>query len=42
VINFTAVEHRTDIDSGPYGDWALLNAEVVIHTFISILETSGS
>jgi hypothetical protein len=38
VINFKAVEHRTDIDSGPYGDWALLTAEVTTHLFISIVE----
>jgi hypothetical protein len=42
VINLKAVEFRSDVDSGPYGDWALLNAEVVVHTFISILETSES
>ena len=37
VINFKAVEHRTDIDSGPYGDWALLTGEVTTHIFISII-----
>jgi len=42
VINFKAVEHRTDVDSGPYGDWALLNAEVVTHIFISILASEES
>jgi hypothetical protein len=42
VINLKAVEFRSDVDSGPYGDWALLNAEVVVHTFISILETLES
>ena len=42
VINFSAVEHRNDVDSGPYGDWALLNAEVVVHTFISILASEES
>ena len=41
-ISLTAVEHRTDIDSGPYGDWALLNAEVVTHIFISILASQES
>jgi hypothetical protein len=41
-INFTAVEHRLDIDSGPYQDWALLDAEVVIHVFISILPSQES
>ena len=35
VINFTAVESTA-------GVWSDLDAEVVIHTFISILETSGS
>jgi hypothetical protein len=42
VINFKAVEHRLDIDSGPYQDWALLNAEVVTHIFISILTSEES
>ena len=42
VINLKAVEFRSDVDSGPYGDWALLNAEVVTHIFISILEVAGS
>jgi hypothetical protein len=42
IINFKAVEHRTDVDSGPYGDWALLNAEVVVHVFISILAIQES
>jgi len=37
VINFKAVEHRSDIDSGPYGDWALLTGEVTTHLFISIV-----
>jgi hypothetical protein len=37
VINFKAVEHRSDIDSGPYGDWALLTGEVTTHIFISIV-----
>ena len=37
VINFKAVEHRTDVDSGPYGDWALLTGEVTTHIFISII-----
>jgi len=42
IINLKAVEHRTDVDSGPYGDWALLNAEVVVHVFISILVSQES
>jgi hypothetical protein len=42
VIEFRAVEHRLDIDSGPYQDWALLNAEVVVHVFISILASQES
>jgi hypothetical protein len=42
VINLKAVEHRLDIDSGPYQDWALLNAEVVTHIFISILTSEES
>jgi hypothetical protein len=37
VINFKAVEHRTDVDSGPYGDWALLNAVVTTHLLISVI-----
>ena len=37
VINFKAVEHRSDVDSGPYGDWALLTGEVTTHIFISIV-----
>ena len=37
VINLKAVEHRSDIDSGPYGDWALLTGEVTTHIFISIV-----
>ena len=37
VINFKAVEHRTNIDSGPYGDWAVLEGEVTTHLFITIL-----
>lgn len=37
VINFSAVEHRNDVDSGPYGDWALLTGEVTTHIFISIV-----
>ena len=37
VINFKAVEHRTDVDSGPYGDWAVLEGEVTTHLFITIL-----
>ena len=41
-IDFTAVEFRSDVDSGPYGDWALLNAEVVTHIFISILVSEES
>jgi hypothetical protein len=42
IINLKAVEHRTDVDSGPYQDWALLNAEVVVHVFISILASQES
>jgi hypothetical protein len=42
VIDLKAVEHRLDIDSGPYQDWALLNAEVVVHVFISILASQES
>jgi hypothetical protein len=41
-IDFTAVEFRSDVDSGPYGDWALLNDEVLIHIFISILASVES
>ena len=37
VINFKAVEHRTDVDSGPYGDWAVFEGEVTTHLFITIL-----
>jgi hypothetical protein len=37
VINLKAVEHRSNIDSGPYGDWALLTGEVTTHIFISIV-----
>lgn len=37
VINFKAVEHRTDVESGPYGDWAVLEGEVTTHLFITIL-----
>jgi hypothetical protein len=37
VINFKAVEHRTDIDSGPYGDWAVLEGQVTTHLFITIV-----
>ena len=37
VINFKAVEHRTDVDSGPYGDWAVLEGQVTTHLFITIL-----
>jgi hypothetical protein len=42
VIDLKAVEHRLDIDSGPYQDWALLNAEVITHIFISILASEES
>ena len=42
VINLKAVEFRSDVDSGPYGDWTLLNAEVVTHIFISILASQES
>jgi hypothetical protein len=41
-IDFTAVEFRSDVDSGPYGDWALLNDEVLVHVFISILASQES
>lgn len=37
VINFKAVEHRTDVESGPYGDWAVLEGEVTTHLFITIV-----
>jgi hypothetical protein len=37
VINFKAVEHRTDVDSGPYGDWAVLEGEVTTHFFITVV-----
>ena len=37
VINFKAVEHRTDVDSGPYGDWAVLEGQVTTHLFITIV-----
>lgn len=37
VINFKAVEHREDVDSGPYGDWALLNGVVTTHLLISVV-----
>ena len=42
VINFKAVEHRTDVDSGPYGDWAVLEGEVTTHLFITILADDES
>ena len=42
VINLKAVEFRSDVDSGPYGDWTLLNAEVLTHIFISILASQES
>jgi len=42
VINFKAVEHRTDVDSGPYGDWAVLEGEVTTHLFITILADEES
>jgi len=38
VINFKAVEHRTDVDSGPYGDWAVLEGQVTTHLFITIVD----
>jgi hypothetical protein len=38
VINFKAVEHRLDVDSGPYEDWAVLEGEVTTHIFISIVQ----
>jgi hypothetical protein len=37
VIDLKAVEFRSDVDSGPYGDWALLTGEVLTHIFISIV-----
>jgi hypothetical protein len=38
VINLSAVEFRSNIDSGPYEDWSLLNNETVaVHLFISIV-----
>ena len=37
VINFKAVEHREDVASGPYGDWALLNGVVTTHLLISVV-----
>ncbi len=37
VINFNAVEFRSDVDSGPYGDWALLSGSVTTHLLISII-----
>jgi len=37
VINFKAVEHRTNVDSGPYGDWAVLEGEVTTHLFVTIV-----
>ena len=37
VINFKAVEHRTDVDSGPYGDWAVLEGQVTTHLHITII-----
>jgi len=42
VINFKAVEHRTDVESGPYGDWAVLEGEVTTHLFITILADEES
>lgn len=42
VINFKAVEHRTDVDSGPYADWAVLEGEVTTHLFITILADDES
>ena len=42
VINFKAVEHRTDVESGPYGDWAVLEGEVTTHLFITILPDDES
>ena len=38
VINFKAVEHRTDVDSGPYGDWAVLEGQVTTHLLITIVD----
>jgi hypothetical protein len=37
VINFKAVEHRTDVDSGPYGDWAVLEGQVTTHLHITMI-----
>jgi hypothetical protein len=37
VINFKAVEHRRDIDSGPYSDWAVLEGQVTTHLHITII-----
>jgi hypothetical protein len=38
VVNLSAVEFRSDTDSGPYEDWSLLNNETVaVHLFISIV-----
>lgn len=37
IINLKAVEHRTDTESGPYGDWAVLEGEIKLHLFISIV-----
>ena len=42
VINFKAVEHRTDVESGPYGDWAVLEGEVTTHLLITILPDDES
>ena len=42
VINFKAVEHRTDVESGPYGDWAVLEGEVTTHLLITILADEES
>jgi hypothetical protein len=38
IINFKAVEHRKSIDSGPYGDWAVLEGQVTTHLFITIVD----
>ena len=37
VINLSAVEFRSNVDSGPYEDWSLLNQTVTVHLFISIV-----
>jgi hypothetical protein len=38
VVNLSAVEFRSNVDSGPYEDWSLLNNETVaVHLFISIV-----